>query len=165
MGREIDVIEVKEVTEFIEILNEFRDYKTLTFMIDEDTKKKFAKKQIDNGHVIVERHDGLPVGFICIYCNDTENKVAFVTAFALSDKLGFAKGLTMARILNKAFELGIQAGMEKVKLEVDDENHRARKLYEAIGFKYLPEKGEHSSFMIMEKGPFTEFMASKMRNR
>ena len=165
MKQKIDVSEVINTDEFEQVLEEFKDYKTLTFMESEDSKRKFAKKQVENGHVIVEKHDDVPVGFVCLYCNDMESKAAFVTAFALSDKLGFAKGLTMARLIKRAFEIAFEAGMESVKLEVDDDNARAIKLYEAMGFRYLPKKGEHSSFMEMNKSEFIEFMEKKLRNK
>ena len=119
-------------------------------MKDEETKLQFAKKQIENGHVIAEKRDGVPTGFICFYSNDQETKTGYITAFALDEGLGLGKGKTMLRLFKEGVKIGSLSGMKSIKLEVAEDNNKARTLYECLGFKYLPEKGNGTLYMGMD---------------
>lgn len=150
MKAEINVYEVKELEDMLCVFDAFKDCKTLTFMKDEETKVSYAKKLLENGHTIVEKRNGESVGFICFYSNDKVTKTGYITAFALDENLGIGKGKTLFRLFREGVKIASQAGMTSVKLEVAESNTKARKLYEAFGFKYLPEEGDGTLYMAMD---------------
>lgn len=144
------VCEVTSKEELKKILMEFKDYRFLHDVKDDDKIEAYVEKQLTYGHVVAEYHDGKPVGFISFYDNDTNSKTAYISVFALSEGLGFMKGKTMVRIAMESFRIAKDCGLEKIKLEVDKENKVARKLYEHLGFKYTGEETDHSFYMIIE---------------
>lgn len=146
----VDVHEVTSKEELKKILVEFKEYRFLHDVTDDDKIEAYAKKQLTYGHVVAEYHDGKPVGFISFYDNDTNSKTAYISVFALSEGLGFMKGKTMVRIATESFRIAKDCGLEKIKLEVDKENKVARKLYEHLGFKYTGEETDHSLYMLVE---------------
>ncbi len=161
MKTAVEVYEVKDINELIDIFDCFIEYKTLTFLKDEETKVQFAKKQLDNGHVIVEKRDGVPVGFVCFYSNDTVTKTGYITALVLEEKLGLGKGKTLFRLFKEGVKIGSEAGMKSIKIEVADDNTKARTLYEHLGFKYLRDKGNGTSYMEIELDDFVGRMLRK----
>ena len=146
-------INVKEVTTFEEAENdilEFKDTYFLRAITDDDNRKSFIEKHLKNGHFLAEYHDEKPVGFFSFYCNDTDNKMAYITSLALKDELGFLKGKTLIRLLNTAFEIGKKNDMETVRLEVEKDNEKAIKLYKHFGFNVVPSEKEETYYMEMK---------------
>ncbi|MCR4792392.1 MAG: GNAT family N-acetyltransferase [Lachnospiraceae bacterium] len=144
-------VSVREVTDLDELDQVFKAFAHMNFLDrvkDDADRREYAEKLLANGHVVVEYHSERPMGMLCFYCNDLETKIVFISMFALLDELGFAKGRTMFRLAEKSAEIAREAGMEMVRIEVDDKNIIARKLYERMGFEYT-EKREHSSLMII----------------
>ena len=161
MKSEISVYEVVDIEDLVKIFDAFKGCGTLTFTKNEETMIQFAKKQIDNGHTIVEKRDGAPAGFICFYSNDVATKTGYITAFALDENLGLGKGKTMFRLFREAVRIGSEAGMKNIRLEVAENNTKARKLYEHLGFKYVPGKGDGSFYMEMSVDDFVGRMLRK----
>lgn len=144
---------IKELTSFSEIEEAILKYKDTYFLraiTNDDNRKYFIEKHIKNGHFLVEYHGDNPVGFFSFYSNDTVTKIAFVTALSLSDELGFLKGKTLIRLLNKAYDIMTEAGMKTVQLEVEADNTRALKLYKHFGFAPIPNEKENIILMEME---------------
>ena len=72
------------------------------------------------------------VGLISVYMNDYEKKTAYITSVSVCTKFtgrGIAKSL-MAECINKARQIGFL----QIKLEVNEFNTPAIKLYSAFGF-------------------------------
>ena len=148
--RDADV-SVREVTEIDELDRVFKAFAHMNFLDrvkNDDDRREYAEKLLANGHVVAEFHADKPVGMLCFYCNDLETRIGFITMFALLDELGFAKGRTMFNLAKLSAEIADRTGMEWVRIEVDDNNVIARKLYERMGFEYT-EKKEHSSMMLV----------------
>lgn len=147
-------IAVEELTDKKQIKNVllvFKNCEFLSAMTDPDKIDKFVEKLTTYGRIIAEYHDGVPVGFISFYDNNTTEKTAFINAFALDDKLGFLKGKTMNRLArHMVFTIHNKADMQFVKIEVNKRNKLAIRLYEHLGFEYLPEDTEQTYFMKIE---------------
>ena len=138
--------EIRNYEECVEVFKAFNNGEIEIFE-DEQKLEKYAKKVIKNGHLIVDRKEGRPVGVVSFYCNDTVSKTAYVTMLILSNRLGFAKGHTFFRLCAKAIELVNKTSMERIRIEVKENNTKARILYEHMGFKYTEEKGNDSLYM------------------
>ena len=146
MKKEVTVEEITDVDSLDEVLATFSHMEFLTQTRDPVERRKYAEKLLATGHAIAEFHDGKPMGMMCFYCNDVETRIGYITMFALMEELGFAKGRTMFNLAKLSAEIADRTGMEWVRIEVDDNNVIARKLYERMGFEYT-EKKEHSSIM------------------
>ena len=161
--KESSVYEVKDEGEFEEIITCFTNEEALSRFKDREVRKEFVKKQIEFGHVFVQRLEGNPVGLLCFYCNDMLSRVAYVTAFALKEELGIYKGITMQRLAKKLIGLGRVNKMETVRLEVANTNSRARRLYEHLGFEYIGGNDRDSSYMEMPLDKFEAVFWPGMR--
>ncbi|SDB05586.1 Ribosomal protein S18 acetylase RimI [Pseudobutyrivibrio sp. YE44] len=145
----ITVKEIKTYEALNLVINHFKDTYFLRAITDDRYKDIYIKKQLEDGHFIVEFHNDIPVGFISFYSNDSETHIAYITALALSDDLGFLKGKTLFRIITEAFKIAKATNMEIVQLEVEKDNKRAIKLYEHFGFKYIGDGNNNSFYMQM----------------
>ena len=148
-----DNIIVKEETLFDKVEKVILEYKDTYFLraiTDDSNREQFINKHLKNGHFLVEYHDDKPVGFISFYSNDTETKKVYVTAFALSEDLGFLKGKTLIRLLNKGLEIVTKNNREIVRLEVERDNEKAIKLYKHLGFEITPSTKETTYYMEMK---------------
>ena len=146
--KNIRTVEVTDLSECIHVLSQFKNYDFLKKLQDEDFLKDYAKRLLDNGHIVVEYHNDIPVGLLCFYCNNIDTKTGFVTALVISEDLGFMKGKTLFRLISTAVKIGKNAGMESVQLEVKKNNKTAIRLYEHFGFNYIP--SEKEDFYLME---------------
>lgn len=145
--KDIKTCEVSDLEGCIKVLEKFKDYEFLSMLHDENELVDYAKKVLENGHVIAEFLSGDPVGFVCFYCNDTESKTAFVTSFAIAEDIGFMKGKTFFRVISEGLKVCKETGMENILIEVDKRNKLAIRLYEHLGLEYMPEERETSFLM------------------
>lgn len=92
----------------------------------------YAKKIADLAMRFEAWSDGTLVGLIAAYCNDQENRVAYITSVSvLPDWM--SRGIA-ARLLGQCVEHAKSAGMRRIRLEVASANAAAIKLYENGGF-------------------------------
>ncbi len=132
---------IRELTSYEDIENVILNYKDNYFLraiTKDEYRKIFIDKHIRGGHFLAEYHNDVPVGFLSFYSNDLTTKKAFITAFALSDSLGFLKGKTLYRLFHYSLDIVLAAGMETVGLEVEKDNEKGIRLYNHMGFKELP---------------------------
>ena len=104
--------------------------------------EKIAKRAI----VISARKEDKVVGFIAYYRNDDVNRIAYITLIVVHPKFrenGIGKVLLQSAIkdcLNKDYKI--------IRLEVDNANYNAIKLYQNIGFQIEKAASEHSTYYI-----------------
>lgn len=72
------------------------------------------------------------IGFVAAYCNDKENRIAFITTVSVL-KARMDEGIA-SNLLEKCIDYANTSGMEKISLEVACNNTAAIKLYEKNGF-------------------------------
>ena len=144
---------IKELFSFDEIeqvILAFKDSHFLRAITADDKRKGFIEKHMKFGHIIAEYHSDTPVGFISFYCNDIVNKIGYVSAFALDEKLGFLKGKTLMRLIKSSVDVGLKSDVETVRLEVEKDNTKAIKLYRHFGFKEADLDTDNKNSIYME---------------
>ena len=88
--------------------------------------RDYARKLSESAVVDIVSLDNEIAGFSAYYCNDVSTKQAFLTQIAVA---GAYRGKRIGNILLEAcIETSRQKGMEKLLLEVDDDNIAAIKL-------------------------------------
>ena len=75
---------------------------------------------------------GTLIGLVAVYCNDLENRVAYITSASVL-KAWTGKGIA-ARLVDQCVEHTKASGMRQISLEVASGNMSAIRLYEKNGF-------------------------------
>ncbi len=114
---------------------------------------EYADKLANLSEFVVAKNGEEMVGFIVYYMNDIENKIGYITLIVVKPdyrKDGIIGALAMGQLLNYARIEGVNAGIRKVRLEVDKENTHALKLYEKYGCIYMGDASEKSIYMMYD---------------
>ena len=108
--------------------------------------RDYARKLSESAVVDIVSLDHKIAGFSAYYCNDVSTKQAFLTQIAVADEY---RGRSIGNILLEAcIETSRQKGMEKLILEVDDDNTAALKLYAKYEFTLLKKASDCSRLLI-----------------
>lgn len=94
--------------------------------------KDYAEKIASKATRFEAWSGGIPVGLVAVYCNDQENRIAYITSVSvLKDwtRKGIAAGL-----VGQCIEHAKVSGMRQISLAVAANNTPAIKLYEKSGF-------------------------------
>lgn len=75
---------------------------------------------------------GTLVGLVAAYCNDQESCIAYITSVSVV-KEWMGKGIA-AKLMQQCIDHATSIGMEKITLEVANNNSPAKRLYEKSGF-------------------------------
>lgn len=87
----------------------------------------------------------VPCGYIAFYANDLETRTAYITMLAVQPVF---QGMGIGKLLvEEAFRVAGEKGMESMRLEVVSDNCNAIRFYRRNGFVYEAEAGNHSEFM------------------
>lgn len=89
--------------------------------------------------------DDTPLGYVSIYANNMETRIAYISMFCIRKEyqkqhLGFA-------LMQKAEEVARKKGMEKIQLEVLNENTKGQSFYLKYGFHSI-DKGNDTSLLM-----------------
>ena len=88
------VEEVTDLDKALSVVELFRDNRFLTFARSDESINGFVTKQLQHGHMLVAYNNNMPQGFLCFYCNDTKDKIGYITAIAINEELGAVTGIT-----------------------------------------------------------------------
>ncbi len=104
---------------------------------------KLAKKS----YTVLMKDEDKTIGLAGIYINDLQHKTAFITLIGVHFEY---QGKGYGRILlQHCYKVAGTAGMNKIRLEVDDDNQQAKRLYSKEGFQLEHvSTNRNSSFMI-----------------
>jgi len=105
---------------------------------------EYALKLVDNAEVFIAKDESI-LGFIAVYSNDLSNKTGYITQVgvkSIAQSTGIGK-----RLMNEAYSICKEKGMQKIKLEVRKSNIKAIKFYQKEGFKDCGDATEHSIYM------------------
>ncbi|WP_313449061.1 GNAT family N-acetyltransferase [Streptococcus parasuis] len=105
---------------------------------------EYALKLVDNAEVFIAKDESI-LGFIAVYSNDMSNKTGYITQVgvkSIAQSTGIGK-----RLMNEAYSICKEKGMQKIKLEVRKSNIKAIKFYQKEGFKDCGDATEHSTYM------------------
>lgn len=104
----------------------------------------WASKISDKGFAVVTDNDE-HAGMAVFYANDTECRKGYISLIGLKSKFR-GKGLGKS-FLNSIIEEMKKSGMNRVYLEVDDDNQAAMHFYERFGFE-LEEKRDRTQLLV-----------------
>lgn len=140
---------IKKISSYKEILNILREF-DLVFIPSISTKvlslEKYALKLFENAIIIAYYMDNKIVGFASLYANDNENKTAYISYIGVIPS--FQKKRIGSDILNECIKYSIVNGMNKIKLEVNINNHRAIDFYHINGFKTHIKSNNDALYLI-----------------
>jgi ribosomal protein S18 acetylase RimI-like enzyme len=98
-------------------------------------------EKILNFAILVSYHiQGQLAGFIAYYCNDIDNKIAFLTMLCVKPEFS-GKGIGH-QLLNFSMEDIKNKGFNSLHLEVKIDNHPAMNLYKRAGFEVTNSTGK-----------------------
>jgi len=92
----------------------------------------YALKIVDNAERFEGWAHGTLVGLLAAYCNDTKERIAYVTSVSVIPE--FRNQGLASRLLVECVELVKHRRFNGISLDVDRDNPRALELYEAKGF-------------------------------
>ena len=95
----------------------------------------YAHKIADKATRFEAWAEGVLVGLVAVYCNDSECHVAYITSVSVLQEW---KGRGIAStLMEQCIRHAKGPGYERIELEVDSENAAAIKLYEKKGFMVI----------------------------
>ena len=138
-------ITIKE--EIIAIIKQYQKYFD-SLVNDIELAMNIADKIFKHGMLLecIRQHE--VIGFCAFYANDLSSRVSFITLIAVNDEyqnIGMGK-----KILQKVCEISKKAGMDKIRLEVNDQNVNAISFYEKNGFYFEKKCSDNSKLMIKD---------------
>lgn len=109
---------------------------------------EYAEKLFKNAMVISLIYDNEIIGFAAFYCNDNINKIAFLSQIGVLSNYKYKGYGTI--LIKKAEELSKSNNMEKMRLEVYDNNLKGISFYKKNGYIFEKKCSENSNYMIKE---------------
>jgi ribosomal protein S18 acetylase RimI-like enzyme len=107
--------------------------------------------------------DGLLVGLVAVYCNDSARRFAYVTSVSV---LPEGRGRRIASgLLVQCSEYLRALGFERVELEVDRENQTAIQMYHRHGFIAVNGSGRNLVMHLTLGGETTDEPATGLQRR
>ena len=92
----------------------------------------YARKIASNATRFEAWSDGTMIGFVAVYCNDKERRIAYITSVSVL-RAWTGKGIA-ACLISRCVEHAKASGMRQIILEVASKNTPAIRLYEKSGF-------------------------------
>lgn len=106
-----------------------------------------ADKIAQNAFVMAAVAGSENIGFVGYYCNDTKTLTAYLSVVIMNPRYrGMGTGTAM---LKEVLKDCADRGYKTVRLEVDNENTGAIKLYKTLGFRKEKESSDNSAFYCM----------------
>lgn len=110
----------------------------------------YAEKLAEHADVIVMENQNEVIGMAAMYVNDLITKTAYISLIGIRKE---HQGTGCGTLLLRHCILEAQkAGMEKIRLEVDDSNINARKFYHRHGFVLERASERNSCFLVRAIG-------------
>lgn len=122
------------------IVYQFRgDYFSDSFDID-----LISEKYAECAELIVAYYDGNPIGYIAYYCNDLDTLTAYITMVVVKNDF---RGQGIAtKMINYVLSDCKEHGFRICRLEVNNINTKAIRLYKKIGFEFESSASDNSSY-------------------
>lgn len=163
MNDAITVRKEESIDIVYKIMKEFNEIFTkLGYQFDDIYLKNYAIKILSKGMFISAYYKENNIGFFCGYLN-LEEKCAYVSFWAVKEEYGILKGLVFASLINAGMDILEKNKIVRVNFEVRNDNVKARKIYEKIGFSYGNAASENSVYMEMEYSKLSKYVNSILR--
>lgn len=132
--------------EVIQQIVEMCDSSFMVGITHRENYLEILKKMQQHAEFIVLRSvDGTPLGYVSMYANNMETKVAYISMFCI--RTDYQKHHLGTELMNKTVEVAWEKGMKTIKLEVLKDNMKAQKFYSNYGFHIMKDGNEASLFM------------------
>jgi ribosomal protein S18 acetylase RimI-like enzyme len=151
--KRFSIEKIKDNEIIFNTLKVFNPYFLEPIKSTDEELKEYAGKLAQLSEFVVAKNGEEIVGFIVYYMNDKVDKVGYITLIVVKPdyrKDGIIGALAMGQLLTYARKEGENAGIKKVRLEVDKENTHALKLYEKYGCVYMGDASEKSIYMMYD---------------
>ena len=109
---------------------------------------QYSQKLAEHSYTVLLKDENRVLGVAAMYINDSENKAAFITLIGIRSQ--FQKSGYGSILLQHCIEKAVEAGMKKIRLEVDNDNPKARDFYDRNGFQFENTSDRDSTFLIKE---------------
>ena len=109
---------------------------------------QYSQKLAEHSYTVLLKGENRALGVAAMYVNDFENKVAFITLIGIRSQ--FQKSGYGSILLQHCIEKAVDTGMKKIRLEVDNDNQKARDFYDRNGFRFENTSDRDSTFLIKE---------------
>ena len=145
--QEVVVMQYKRLTDGNSIYNAIEqfhsEFSTLSERVD---LKEYSNKLALHSSCELMVKDTEVVGIVAMYINSVQTKTAFITLIGIHTKF---QGKGYGTILLKhCCEIAQNAGMNKIRLEVDDSNTKAGSFYQKHGFLVEGHSERQSRFLV-----------------
>lgn len=109
--------------------------------------ENYSKKLSENAYsLIILNENQSIVGMASAYINNIDTKIAYLIILGISEKY---RGLHLGRyLLNIINQKANEKGMNKIKLEVRKNNHKAISIYKKEGYDIIGDASETSFYML-----------------
>ena len=138
------ILKIEKKEQLVDILNCFKPYleslKNGVVCIEDIATKFFMYATI----AVLYQNNKI-IGFISFYCNNTDNRTAFISLIAVLPeytKKGFGK-----KLMEEAFEYCKNKEMKYIRLEVKKNNINALTFYQKFGFKIEKSETDYSIYL------------------
>ena len=139
----INISKVTSEKKVYKILNDFD--KEFIHQNNKKQLEKLSKKISKNGITIISKIDDDIAGFCSFYCNDLDSKTGYITKIAVKEKYR-GKGVGK-QIISEAEKISKENQMEKMMLEVYNQNSPAITLYTKCGYTFKENASTDSKYM------------------
>lgn len=139
---------VKELDIIKRIINKFDTVFVPSISSIISNLNEYADKLFKNAIVISLLYNNDIIGFAAFYCNDNVNKTAFLSQIGVLNKFK-SKGYGTL-LIKKAEDLSKANNMEKMRLEVYNNNSKGIYFYKKNGYIFEKKCSENSNYMIKE---------------
>ena len=135
----------KNEKEIEEILENFKDELPI-LRTSFEYRKSMSEKFFAHGKVLIIENDEVPIAFSAFYANDLMSKNAYISFIAVQKK--YSKCGIGTNLMAKVCECSKQYGMEKIRLEVYNDNLPAIGFYKKNGFEIEGGRTEKGFYMV-----------------
>lgn len=147
MEHNIAVKDVTDANEIFDVLTEFKEYKFLNILKNEEERRAYCEKIAKYANVAVAYYNGETVGCIAEYTNDSESGCAYITLVVVREDLGMLKSLIVMNLFMRMVDIADEKKLTTMKLEVAKDNKRAQMPPRNLGFKYVGDATPTSIYM------------------
>nr|WP_305139849.1 GNAT family N-acetyltransferase [uncultured Acetatifactor sp.] len=105
-------------------------------------------QKINSAAEIIFAYAESVAGYVAMYANDYSSRTAYITLIGVRPE--WQRKAIGSSLLKAAVDVALEKGMERILLEVRDDNRGAVSFYEKNGFRYWEKAGDKSSYMIRD---------------
>ncbi len=138
-----ELVKLSDKNSVLNALNEFLPL--FPHLCEKVEINEYAKKLSSYANFYLAKENGENIGVLAFYANDTQNRMAYISLIGVKNSLqgkGYGKWL-----LENCVKMAKENKMEKIALEVDDDNQNAIMFYERNGFDFANKTQNNSQIM------------------